>query len=266
LIRMVAVFEQIVKTLQFDSAEIDKNLATATKTSLNQIANEVVIAKTSRHYAPLVTQLCAKLTACLKNTINAAYVTARGSIARSGNILQDTLLLSHVKNLFEDAIEKLSETAVTKCLNELKLAQVLSTHCFSIEGIKHSKSSDVADLIEEVLSRIAKQFVGSVSLQIYDTFVYSGLKEVTTQLTVKVASLSEEQLNQFGELNNIKLQKEHEQKTIFAEMKRLQEAHDALYHASQKFIEQNGNFIHTFLPEAIQSLLKHTKSSAHIKV
>jgi hypothetical protein len=28
-------------------------------------------------------------------------------------------------------------------------------------------------------------------------------------LTVKVASLSEEQLNQFGELNNIKLQKEH---------------------------------------------------------
>lgn len=37
MIRMVAVFEQIVKTLQFDSGEIDKNLATATKTSLNQI-------------------------------------------------------------------------------------------------------------------------------------------------------------------------------------------------------------------------------------
>jgi len=90
-----------------------------------------VIAKTLHYYAPLVTQLCNKLAASVKNVVNAAYVTARGAIARSGNFLQDTLLLSHVKNLFEDAIDRLTETAVTKCLNELKLAQVLSTHRYN---------------------------------------------------------------------------------------------------------------------------------------
>ena len=77
--------------------------------------------------------------------------------------------------MFERA--KISSSAIDSQVQLLIIcvqSNRIIVYSFSIEGMKHSKVTEVSDLIEEVLAKVTKQFVASASLQIYDTFVYSG--------------------------------------------------------------------------------------------
>lgn len=237
--RLLAEFKAICDRTEIKELSMD-DIATASGINkVNNVPNntwaaaDLVQQQIQETFIPIIEQLQKRAVYIMKRLYDIAdrilsskkkkFLSQSSSIQNISNVYQYPYFTNYIKDLFIKFIEKQSKICKDKCMDEFYSSKTIFWEMTEFTDFKLPTDAEkspelslkaVSSLASDLFNSIRDRISTNVILKLYNFFLVPVQLELWNEIQTKVTTMSNEQLEQYFQVNSIKEKFKNEEKSL----------------------------------------------------